>query len=151
MSLLEQFVIKQQYTFSLTLNLSDEAEEEEMLKRAIAMSLEQQEEEPSSIKGKLLKNITTTAPLCHKQRTRWARYVNILQIFRWGVGEWWHGYFSCNYWRGVAEESWSLFPEYKSILTWRLKASPETGWRTRWGYGIWRSFNNILNDMKLLK
>ena len=42
----------------MTLNSSDEAEEEvEMLKRAIAMSLEQEEEEPSSIKGKLLKNV----------------------------------------------------------------------------------------------
>ena len=37
----------------MTLNSSDEAEEEEMLKRAIAMSLEQEEEEEelSSIKG----------------------------------------------------------------------------------------------------
>ena len=38
----------------MTLNSSDEAEEEEMLKRAIAISLEQEEQEedgPSSIKG----------------------------------------------------------------------------------------------------
>ena len=46
----------------MKLNLSDGAdEEEEMLKRAIAMSLEQEEEEePSSIKGELLKNINNT-------------------------------------------------------------------------------------------
>ena len=42
----------------MKLNSSDEAnEEEKMLKRTIAMSLEkeQEEEEPSSIKGELLK------------------------------------------------------------------------------------------------
>ena len=49
----------------MKLNSSDEAnEEEKMLKRTIAMSLEkekeQEEEEPSSIKGKLLKNVKHT-------------------------------------------------------------------------------------------
>ena len=41
------------------LNSSDEAEDvEEMSKRTIAMSLEQEKvEEPSSIKGELLKNL----------------------------------------------------------------------------------------------
>ena len=42
----------------MKLNLSDGADEEgEMLKRAIAMSLEQEEEESSSIKGEILKRM----------------------------------------------------------------------------------------------
>ena len=40
----------------MTLNSSDEAEEDEMLKWAIAMSLEQEEEGPSSIKGEQKSN-----------------------------------------------------------------------------------------------
>ena len=63
----------------MTLNSSDEAEEEEeMLKRAIAMSLEQEEEGPSSIKGKILRNVNIQQQKMDFDKS--------LQLFSWHRG-----------------------------------------------------------------